>query len=127
MHNHTRAMIAASAYAAITGRKVAGLYDHTGAVHLRIAAECRDGRVQGADGDRSATFGGILPEIHDAREQTFVSLAVEGHKAHGYDRGTQTHYALEVKDRLINLYDHGVATWFAFEVQFAQDGPAPQP
>ena len=123
MHTHTRAMIAASAYAAITGKKVAGLYDHTGAAHLRIAAECRGDRVQGADGDRSAMFGGTLPEIHDAAGNVFVSLEIEGAKARGYDRGSGDHYALEVEGRLINLYDYGAAAWFAYETQFAEDGP----
>jgi len=50
MQAHTRALVAASAYAVITGRKVTGLYDHTADEQLRIAAECRGSRLQGADG-----------------------------------------------------------------------------
>jgi hypothetical protein len=121
MHNHTRAMAAAAAFAVITGRKVAGLYDHAGAVHLRIAAECRGHQVQGADGDRSALFGGDLPTIFDAGDSNTVSLVIDGHKAQGYDALSQEYYAIEVTDRLVNLYDHGVAAWFAFEPQFAPD------
>ncbi len=122
MQHHTRAMIAASAYTAITGRKVAGLYDHGAAEHLRIAAESRGGRVQGADGDRQALFGGDLPELYDAQDKVFVSLEVEGMRAKGYDRGSGAHYAVEVADRVINLYDYAAAAWFTFEAQFAEDG-----
>jgi hypothetical protein len=111
-------MIAACAYAAITGKKVAGLYDHTAAIHLQIAAEARDGRLQGADGDRSVRFGGTLPEIFDAGDNIFVSLQVEGSKARAYDRGSQEHCAVEVAGTVVNVYDYAAAAWFAFEPQF---------
>ena len=127
MQHHTRAMIAASAYVAISGKTIAGLYDHGAARHLQIAAESRGHRVQGADGDRSARFGGDLPELYDAQDQAFVSMEIAGQSARGYDRGSDSHYTVEVTDRLINLYDHSAATWFAFEAQFAHDSFAPQP
>ena len=69
MKPHTRAMIAAASFAVLTGKKVAGLYDHTTGQDLRIAAEARGDSVQGFDGDRAAKFGGTLPEIHDAADQ----------------------------------------------------------
>lgn len=114
MQSHTRALIAASAYAAITGKTVAGLYDHTAAKDLDIAAECQGNRVQGVDGDRATKFGGTLPEIHDDGDNTFVSLVIDGSKASGYDRGSQAHYVAEVTDRLIQLYDYNANAWFAF-------------
>lgn len=120
MHNHTRAMIAACAYAVITGRTVAGLYDHTAAAHLDIAAQARDGRVQGADGHRPARFGGTLPEIFDAADKAWISLEIEGRKARGYDRGTQEHCAVEVAGAVANVYDYAAAAWFAFEPRFAE-------
>ena len=124
MQSHTRALIAASAYSVITGKKAAGLYDHALGEHRRIAAECRGNRVQGVDGDRSATFGGTLPELYDDGDKAFISLEIEGSGARGYDRGTQGHYTVEVADPVIRVYDYGAASWFAFEVQLA-DGAAP--
>ena len=85
MQPHTRAMIAASAHAIIIGKKVAGIYDHAAGRHLRIAAECRGGRVQAVDGDRSARFGGTLPELYDEADRAFVSLETDGATARGYD------------------------------------------
>ncbi len=116
MQPYTRAMIAASAYAIITREKVAGLYDHTVSEQLRIAAEARDNEVQGADGERSTRFGGILPELYNYGDQTFVSLEVDGTTARGYDRGSGGHYMANVKDRLVQLYDYDQTAWFAFEV-----------
>jgi hypothetical protein len=45
-------MIAASAYAFVTGKKVAGVYDHLEKRDLRIAAEAKGDQLQGFDGDR---------------------------------------------------------------------------
>lgn len=117
MHPHTRALVAASAHAFIIGRKVAGLYDHAAGRHLRIAAESRGNRLQGVDGDRSAMFGGTLPELFDQGDKLFVSLEIDGTTARGYDRGSASAYVAEVSDRLVQLYDHGEQAWFAFDVQ----------
>ena len=117
MHSHTRALVAASAHAVIVGRKVAGLYDHSAARHLKIAAESREGRLQGVDGDRSAMFGGTLPELFDDGDKQFISLEIDGARARGYDRGTSCAFVAEVSDRLVQLYDHGEQAWFAFDVQ----------
>ena len=117
MQPHTRALIAASAYAVLTGRKVAGLYDHAAARDRDIAAECRGNRVQGVDGDRSATFGGTLPELRDDSDGSYVSLVVDGSKASGYDRASQSHYAVEIAGPVIQIYDHTAKAWFAFEIR----------
>ena len=122
MQSHTRAVIAAAAYAVIVGKKVTGIYDHTAAEHLRIAAECRGHRVQVADGERPATFGGTLPDLYDDGDKAFVSLDVVGTRASGYDRGSATHYVAEVTDRLIQVYDYGLSSWFAYEVQVVGEG-----
>lgn len=119
MSPHSRAMIAASAHAFISGRKVAGLYDHAARRHLRIAAESRGKYLQGFDGDRSVRFGGALPEIYDAGDETFFSIEIDGATAKGYDRGSSTHYSITVTDRLVQLYDHGRSAWFTFDVQVA--------
>lgn len=114
---HTRALVAASAHAVVIGRKVAGIYDHAAGRHLRIAAESRDRRVQGVDGDRSAMFGGTLPELFDDGDKMFVSMEIDGTTTRGYDRGAAGAYVAEVGDRLVQLYDHGEAAWFAFDIQ----------
>lgn len=119
MHSHTRAMIAASAHAAVTGKKVAGIYDHAEGRELRIAAECRGNRLQGFDGDRSVKFGGSLPELYDEGAKVFVSMTVEGTKVRGYDRGSEGFYEADVSERLVQLYDHGQSTWFAFDIRIA--------
>jgi len=119
MQSHTRAMIAASAHAVITGKKVAGIYDHAAARHLRIAAEYRLGRVQGIDADRSAKFGGTLPELFDEADKVFVSLEAHGSTARGYDRASGGFYAAEVGDRVVQIYDYAQSTWFSFDVQVA--------
>lgn len=120
---HTRAMIAAASFAVLTGKTVGGLYDHAEARDRRIAAQSRENRVQGHDGDRDARFGGTLPEIRDAADGVFVTLEIEGGKARGYDRGTGTFYEVQVTDGLVQLYDHGAAAWFSYDVQ---DAEAPQ-
>ncbi|WP_241127097.1 hypothetical protein [Novosphingobium terrae] len=111
--------MAASAYAVIFDRKVAGLYDFTAQEHLRVAAESREGRVQGNYEGRPGLFGGTLPELFDATDQAFVSLEVDGYKVKGYDRASGHHYEAEILPRLIQLYDHGAQAWFSFEPQIA--------
>ncbi|WP_235536472.1 MULTISPECIES: hypothetical protein [unclassified Sphingomonas] len=112
-------MVAAAAYAFITGKKVAGLYDHSAGKHLRIAAESRGEHLQGFDGDRSARFGGTLPELYDAGEKAFVSLEVDGTTARGYDRASSSHYSITVAGQLVQTYDHSQSAWFAFDIQVA--------
>ncbi len=127
MQAHTRALVAASAYAVITGKKVAGIFDHTAHEQLQIAVECRGTELQGADGERAVAFGGTLPELYDDGDKAFISLEVDGAKAWGYDRGSQGHYAAEVSDRLIQIYDHSHSAWFAFEVLEFADEPLARP
>lgn len=117
MQPHIRAIVAAAAFALINRRKVAGLFDHAAGRHLRIAAESRDDRVQAYDGDRSAKFGGTLPDLFDESDRSFVSLTIEGTTARGYDRASGGFYVAEVNDRLVQLYDHADSTWYAFDVQ----------
>ena len=119
MQPHTRAMIATATYALVTGKKVAGVYDHTAARHLCIAAEARGGHLQGYDGNRNARFGGILPELREAGDGAQVHIAVDGSTARGCDRTSSRHFTAEVTEALVQFYDHGVGTWFAFQVQVA--------
>jgi hypothetical protein len=119
MSPHTRAMVAAAAHAFIIGKKVAGVYDHAAGRHLRIAAEARGEHLQGFDGDRSAKFGGTLPELYDAPDKAFVSLEIDGTTAKGYDRSSSGAFSVTVTDRQVQLYDHGQSAWFAFDVQVA--------
>lgn len=116
-------MVAATAFAFVTGKKVAGLYDHSAARDLRVAAECQGDRLKGFDGDRGAKFGGTLPEIYDAGDKTFVSFEMDGMRAQGYDRGSSSFYAAQVADGLVQVYDHGQAAWFAYDIQ---DPDSPQ-
>ena len=117
---HTRAMVAAAAYAFIVGKKVAGIHDHWSGQDLQIAAECRGNQLQGFDGDRSVKFGGTLPELYDAGDKTFVSLEIAGSKVRGYDRGSSSSYAGQVSDELVQLYDYSYSEWFAFDIQVAE-------
>ena len=116
---HTRAMIAASAYSFVTGKKVAGLHDHASGRDLQIAAESRGHHLQGFDGDRSVQFGGTLPELFDAGSGSFVSLEISGPNARGFDRGSASSYTAQVSDQRVQLYDYSQATWFAFSIQVA--------
>lgn len=116
---HTRAMIAAAAHAFMFGRKVAGVHDHGSRQDLQIAAEVRGDRLQGFDGDRSANFAGTPFELYDTGDKAFISLEIDGLKAHGYDRGSSSHYSLSVTDQVVQLYDHASASWFAFSIQVA--------
>jgi hypothetical protein len=116
-------MVAASAHAVIIGKKVAGIYDHSAGQHLQIAAECRGNRLKGVDGERSAKFGGVLPELYDHGDQAYISLAIEGATARGYDRGSAGFYEAQVTDHVVQLFDHRMSAWFAFDVQVA-DEPA---
>ena len=119
MSPHTRAMVAATAHAFVNGRKVAGIYDHSAGRHLRIAAEARGEHLQGFDGDRSARFGGTLPELCDAGDGAQVHMKVESTTARGFDRGSSGAFTAEVSERLVQLYDHAQGAWFTFDVQVA--------
>ncbi len=119
MNPHTRAMVAASAYAFISGQKVAGLHDHSSGRDLQIAAEARSGQLQGYDGDRGAQFGGALPELYDVGEQAYVSLEINGAKASGYDRKSAHAYTAQVSELRVQLYDYGPGAWFTFDIQVA--------
>lgn len=119
MLSHTRAIVAAAAFALIRGEKVAGVHDHTAGRDLQIAAEARSEHLQAFDGDRGVMLGGTLPELYDAGNKAFVSLAIDGMTAQGYDRGSSCHFSLTVTDKIVQLYDHGVETWFAFSIQVA--------
>ena len=46
MVTHTRAIVAACAFAILTGKKVAGMYDHASGQSLKIAAERPTDRVE---------------------------------------------------------------------------------
>lgn len=117
MAPHTRALIAAAAFAFITGKKVAGMHDHSTGRDLRIAAECRGNQLQGFDGDRSVGFGGELPELYDAGTRTFVSLEIDGANAQGFDRASSTAFTAHVTDQRVQLYDHGEGAWFTFDLE----------
>lgn len=119
MQPHTRAIVAASAYALTTGKKIAGLFDHRAGRHMRIAAEARGEHLQGYDGDRDARFGGTLPELHDAGDGASVHMEVVGAAARGYDRSSSGHFTAEVAERLVQLYDHAKGEWCSFDVQGA--------
>jgi hypothetical protein len=125
MKSHLRATVAAAAYAVITGKKVAGIYDHAGGRHLRIAAECRDTWLQALDGERNAKFGGTLPELFDEGDRVYVSMEVDGTTARGYDRGSASFYVANVTGQVVQLFDHEPDTWFAFDVQVVTAEPAP--
>ncbi|WP_395327653.1 hypothetical protein WBP06_11560 [Novosphingobium sp. BL-8H] len=117
---HTRAMIAAAAYAFITGRKVAGVFDHAAMRERLIAAESRENRLKGFDGNRQAEFGGTLPDLYDAGDKAAFSLEIAGSEARGYDRGSAHHYTAKVTDQLVQVYDHGQEAWFAFDIRDEQ-------
>jgi len=119
MHPHTQAIVAATAYAFITGRKVAGVHDHQSGRDLLIAAEVRAGRLQGMDGDRASRFSATPSEIHDAADNAFISLEIDGDDARGYDRGSASHYSLKVTEPIVQLYDHSASAWLAFTIQAA--------
>ena len=121
MDQHTRAMIAAAAFAFITGKKVAGIYDHSADQDRQIAAESRGDQFQGFDGDRAAKFGGTLPELYDAGDDAFVSCEIDGTKAQGYDWRSSSFYEASVSEGLVQVYDHGKGAWFAYDVQDAQE------
>lgn len=112
-------MVAAAAFAFVTGKKVAGLYDHSAGKDLRIATEIRGDALQGFDGDRGAKFAGTLPELYDAGDRTFVSLEIDGTRVQGYDRGSSGFYAADVTDGLVQVFDHSQSAWFAYDVQDA--------
>lgn len=117
MDPHTRAMVAAAAFAFLTGKKVGGLYDHSAKRDLKIAAECRGGQLQGFDGERQAKFSGAPPELYDDGDRSFVSFEIEGTRVQGYDRRSASSYTVELTDGLVQLYDHSQLAWFAYDMQ----------
>ena len=120
MAPHTRAMVAAAAYAFIARRKVAGIHDHWSGQDLQIGAEARGKNLQGYDGDRGAQFAATLPELYDAGDNNFVSLEIGGSKVRGYDRASDSHYTAEVSGVQVQLYDYSQSAWFAFDVRVVE-------
>lgn len=116
---HTRAMIAAAAYAFISGRKVAGMHDHSTGQDRQIAAEARGSQLQGLDGDRGAPFGGALPELYDGGDRAFVSMEIAGPKASGFDRRSSGAYAAQVSELRVQVYDYSQDAWFTYDIQVA--------
>jgi len=119
MDPHTRAILAASAFAVMTGRKVAGIHDHAAARHLRIAAECRGDQLQAFDGERSGWFNGTLPDLFDQLGRPFVFIERDGEAVRGYDRTSEGFYTATVSERTVQLFDHAEQAWFAFTIQVA--------
>ncbi|MCJ2181969.1 hypothetical protein MTR62_04525 [Novosphingobium sp. 1949] len=117
MQSHTRALIAASAFAFVTGKKVAGLYDHAEARDRLIAAESRRDQLQGFDGERQVKFSGRLPELYDEGDRVSIAMAITDGTVEGYDRGSATSYTARVADDFVQLYDHGAKAWFDYDVQ----------
>lgn len=113
-------MIAAAAFAFITGKKVAGMHDHASGKDRRIAAEARGEQLQGYDGDRASGFGGALPDLYDAGTSSFVALQIEGQTAQGFDHLSSTAFTAEVSDTRAQIYDHGESAWFTFDIQVAE-------
>lgn len=120
MQAHTRSIIAVAAFAVLTGKKAAGIYDHSVRRDLQIAAEFREGRLQGFDGTRGVKFGGTLPEIYDEGDKAFVSMELDDAQVKGYDRASSTFFAARVEDGLVQVYDYGQGAWFAYDVQDPQ-------
>lgn len=117
MKPHTRAMVAASTFAILTGRKAAGIYDHSAKQNLKIAAECRGSQLRGFDGGRGVHFGGTLPELYDAGDRTNVSLEVDGVNVRGHDHSSASDYSARVNGDLVQVYDYEEASWFAYDIQ----------
>lgn len=117
MQSHTRALAAATVFAVITGKKVAGMFDHAAGHDRRIAAECRDDRLQGFDGDRNVAFGGTLPDILDAGNGSFISVERDGDGMKGYDHSTSGFFNANVENGLVKLFDHSQGAWFAYDIQ----------
>jgi hypothetical protein len=113
-------MIAAAAFACVTEKKVAGIYDHAAGRDLQIAAERRGDQLQGFDGGRGAKFGGTLPELYDAGDKAFVSFTIDGTKVEGYDRGSSGFYTAQVTDAVVQVFDHSQNAWFAYDIQNAE-------
>ena len=113
-------MIAASAFASITGKKVAGIYDHSAGRDLRIAAQNRGDHIQGFDGERGVKFGGALPELYDAGDNTYVSFEIDGMTVKGYDRGSAGFYVAHVTDEVVQVFDYSRDAWFAYDIQDAE-------
>jgi len=121
MQPHTRALMAACAFAILSGKKVAGVYDHRSGQRLKIAAECQGDRVQAFDGERGVPFGGTLPELYDAGDKTHVSCMVDGENdsqsIRGHDRHSSSDYTARVTDGVVQLYDYSESAWFAYDIQ----------
>lgn len=117
MLSHTRAIVAACAFAILTGKKVAGMYDHASRRSLKIAAERRGQTVLAFDGARGVNFGGTLPELYDAGDESFVSFEVSDTEIRGHDRKSGSDFSARASDGVIQLYDYSVRTWFSYDIQ----------
>lgn len=122
MQPHTRAIVAASTFAILTGHKVAGVYDHSASRRLKIAAECRGNKLRGLDGERGVKFGGDLPELYDAGDMTYVSLKVDCETIRGHDRRSACDFSAHVNGALVQLYDYAASTWFTYDIQGPESG-----
>ena len=117
MQPHTRALVAAATFAILTGKKVAGIYDHAAGRSLKIAAEARGMLLQAYDGHREARFGGSLPELYDEGDKTHVSFLIENEEVRGHDRHSASDFAARVTEALVQVYDYGEKAWFHYDIQ----------
>ncbi|MBT0668279.1 hypothetical protein HT136_07850 [Novosphingobium profundi] len=114
---HTRALIAAATFAHLTGKKVAGVYDHAEGRDRLIAADARGDAVQGFDGERQAKFGGKLPEIYDEGDKAFIAFRPQGDEVQGHDRSSDSAFTARLTGGVVQVYDHGAQAWFSYDIQ----------
>ena len=125
MKPDTRALVAACAFALLTDKKVAGLYDHAAGRRRKIAAERRGNQVQAFDGDRAAAISGALPELFNAGDQSYIAFELTGDpvrdgvrkKVRGHDRHSNSDFEARAVDDALQLYDYAEGAWFAFDIQ----------
>ncbi len=116
MQEYARAMIAAAAYAAITGEDVASIYSYSTSLYRNLEASFADGQIRGFDYLRNARFEGVPANLFDYRDRAYVGMTIAGGAAEGFHHGAGHHYRAELRGNVIAFYDYGAGSWFNYAV-----------
>lgn len=116
MQEHARMMIAAAAYAAITGKKVSSVYSYKAGSYQNIEAKFDGSKISAYDYARGAHFDGTLGSLYDYGDRAHVEMKINGNKAEGYHYGSSHFYEATVSGSSIEVYDYGDAGWFNYSI-----------
>jgi hypothetical protein len=116
VQEHSRSVIAAVAYAVISGKSVSSIYSHSEGSWRTVEARCSNGNISAYDFSRSSHFDGNLPNLYDYADSSHVEMNINGTKANGYHYGSSSFYEVSVNGNSVEFYDYESGGWASYSV-----------